>query len=91
MEEAAWAGHSDHMKAVKHDLKWHEEAMLDVSLFLIISISAVLFVLYWLLRLVIGLVYRRVLRPVARYMGLDWAKFKGQVINSLEMKDRKYD
>ena len=79
------------MKAVKHNLKWHEEAMLDVGLFLVITIGVLLFVLFWLLGLVVKVVFWRVLRPIATYMGLDWAKLKGQVIDVLEMKDRKYD
>ena len=66
MEEAAWAGHSDHLKAVKHDMKGNEEFNLDVNLFFIAVIGTLLAAVYKSISFATLLVYRRFVVPAAK-------------------------
>ena len=66
MEEAAWAGHSDHLKAVKHDMEWYEEFNLDVNLFFIAVIGILLAAVYKLISFATLLGYRRFVVPAAK-------------------------
>ena len=66
VEEAAWAGHSDHLKAVKYDMKRHEEFNLDVNLFFIAVIGLLLAAGYKLISFVTLLIYRRVFVPATK-------------------------